>query len=540
MVYVFVDRLFVVLTLPRRHMFALAAIVGVISYVVFGLGVAAKLQPPILATIVIGSVTMLVWWMRIKLKIHHYLPKLSWIETCLLILIFAQLLINLFGALGPELGFDALWYHLTLPKIYLEQAKVFYFPGSLFAYSAMPKLAEMVYLLGLWAHGAVIAKLINYSFGVLILVSLYRLARTYLSRTYALLTVLVFSSNLVFAWQSITAYVDLARTWFEVLALLAWVTFTQKENTYWLAICGVMVGLATATKMIGLSSLLIFAVMLLMNNRRSIKNLIALVLPAILIPLPWFVFAFIGTGNPIFPVFSPLISFSISMPHIPYRLEDFKQLRLLFFRSSDPLSPMYAMVFPFIFIVRKKIGLAHPIMLYSFLSLLLWFHLPKDGGARFALAYLPIWSLTAVLIIHAIQQKFVRAVLLGSVITIAMITIAYRGAANAKYLPVILGKETERHFLMTHLNFTFGDFYDEDGAIKKIVGDTPVLIMGGHNLFYADFRFVHEATLKSAGEAYQFSYILTLDKGLPDQFSTYRLVYENPTTKAKLFKRSSL
>ena len=518
-------------------MFALTAIVGTISYVVFGLGLIARLQPSILMIVVAGSVIALGWWVRTWLKKHRHLPKLSSIEKCLLILIAAQLLINLGGALGPELSFDALWYHLTLPKIYLEQEQVFYLPGSLYAYSAIPKLTEMMYLLGLWVHGAIIAKLIHYSFGVLILVSLYQLARTYLSRAYALLTVLVFSSNLVFAWQSITAYVDLARTWFEVLALLAWVTFTQKKKTRWLMVCGAMVGLATATKMIGLSSLLIFVVMLMMHKKRSIKNLIALVLPALLIPLPWFVFAFIATGNPIFPVFSPLISFSISMPHIPYRLEDFKQLWLLFFRSPDPLSPIYAMALPLVFIVRKRVNLAHPVLLYSLLSLLLWFHLPKDGGGRFALAYLPVWSLAVVLIISAIQQKLVRAALLGLVIVIAMITIAYRGLANAKYLPVILGKETEQHFLMTNLNFNFGDFYDEDGVIKKIVEDTPVLIMGGHNLFYADFRFVHETTLKSAEEAHQFPYILTLDTELPDQFSTYRLVYENLTTKAKLFKQ---
>ena len=521
-------------------MFALAAIVGTISYVVFGLGLMARLQPSVLMIVVAGSVIAFGWWARTWLKKNRHFPKLSWIEKCLLIVISAQLLINLVGALGPELGFDALWYHLTLPKIYLEQARVFYIPGSLFVYSAIPKLAEMLYLLGLWVHGAVIAKLIHYSFGVLILVSLYQLARTYLSRTYALLTVLVFSSNLVFAWQSITVYVDLARTWFEVLALLAWVTFTQKSNTRWLAICGAMIGLAAATKMIGLSSLIIFVVMLLIHKKRSIKNLVALVLPALLIPLPWFAFAFIATGNPIFPVFSPLISFSISMPHIPYRLEDFKQLWLLFFRSSDPLSPMYAIVLPLVFIVRKRVNLAHPVLLYSLLSLLLWFHLPKDGGGRFALAYLPVWSLATVLIISAIQQKLVQEVLLGSVIVIAMITIAYRGTANAKYLSVILGKETEQHFLMTHLNFKFGDFYDENGSIKKIVEDTPVLIMGGHNLFYADFRFVHETTLKRVEEAHRFPYILTLDTELPYRFSTYRLVYENPTTKAKLFKQPTL
>ena len=47
--------------------------------------------------------------------------------SLLLFLVVLQVSINLIGVLGPELAFDALWYHLTLPKIYLEKHSLFLF-----------------------------------------------------------------------------------------------------------------------------------------------------------------------------------------------------------------------------------------------------------------------------------------------------------------------------------------------------------------------------------------------------------------------------
>ncbi|KKU67913.1 MAG: Dolichyl-phosphate-mannose-protein mannosyltransferase protein [Candidatus Amesbacteria bacterium GW2011_GWA1_47_20] len=127
-------------------------------------------------------------------------------------LIIAQAGVNLVGAMGPERGFDALWYHLPIPKIWLEAHKIFFIGGNLY-YSAMPKLVDMLYV---W--GETPAKLMHLVFGLLSTAVTYKLARKWLEQKWALLAAVIFYSNLVVGWQSITAYIDLGRTFFEVLA----------------------------------------------------------------------------------------------------------------------------------------------------------------------------------------------------------------------------------------------------------------------------------------------------------------------------------
>jgi len=61
----------------------------------------------------------------------------------MMILIVLQAFVNIIGVFGPELAFDALWYHLTLPKLYLVHHSIFFIPGGLLYYSGMPKIAEM-------------------------------------------------------------------------------------------------------------------------------------------------------------------------------------------------------------------------------------------------------------------------------------------------------------------------------------------------------------------------------------------------------------
>ena len=59
-------------------------------------------------------------------------------------LIIVQALVNLIGALGPELGFDALWYHLTEAKLFLQRGSIAPLPGNLLYWSGLPRLGEMI------------------------------------------------------------------------------------------------------------------------------------------------------------------------------------------------------------------------------------------------------------------------------------------------------------------------------------------------------------------------------------------------------------
>src|SRR5690349_1199110 len=128
-------------------MFTIAFLIGIFSYTLLFLGLTGLLywqtvNSIFLIFLLIFFAILLKNSKDIKVK-NIFSSKLSKVVIALLGI---QLIINLVGALGPELAFDALWYHLTIPKIFLEQHKIFFIPGNLLYYSELPKLTEMLYL----------------------------------------------------------------------------------------------------------------------------------------------------------------------------------------------------------------------------------------------------------------------------------------------------------------------------------------------------------------------------------------------------------
>ncbi len=174
-------------------MFALAVSIGILSYVLMGLGLVGWLNN---TTITISALVFLItsplWFPSPKLGEGTKRRGIF-----LFVILLIQSLINLIGALGPELGFDALWYHLPIPQIWLAQHKITFLDGDLY-YSGLPKLIDMLYVYPF-------SQLIHFSFGILTLIVIYKLSRKYLDEKYSLLACIIFYSNLVVGWQSITA-----------------------------------------------------------------------------------------------------------------------------------------------------------------------------------------------------------------------------------------------------------------------------------------------------------------------------------------------
>src|SRR5262245_28880466 len=112
-------------------MFIVAFLIGIYTYFIFLVGVFGLLFKEIIVgiTLLFGG-GVFVWWVKKRKRIN-----LSWLNNKLIkifvSLFLVQILINLIGTLGPELGFDALWYHLTLPKLYLLNHEIFFIPGGL-------------------------------------------------------------------------------------------------------------------------------------------------------------------------------------------------------------------------------------------------------------------------------------------------------------------------------------------------------------------------------------------------------------------------
>jgi 4-amino-4-deoxy-L-arabinose transferase-like glycosyltransferase len=452
-------------------------------------------------------------------------------------------MINFVGALGPELAFDALWYHLTLPKLSLCNHTIYHIPGGLLYYSDMPKLGEMLYIASLALGNEVTAKIIHFAFGLLTACALFKFSRTFFSQKVSLIIMVIFYSNLVVAWESTTAYIDLIRTFFELLALQAFITWYQTRKQKWFFLSALMIGFEITTKLLGISSLIIMTFLSLLialasfpscHWKKICSSLFLYWLIAITIPSPWIIFSFINTGNPVYPFFTQIYSVTTN-PINPFHF--FVDSWHLFTRADDPVSPIYIILFPLLilsfFSFRKEVKV---IVLYCFLSLLLWYLTPQTGGGRFILPSLPAFSLIAGALYDHMQQKkqqYLSHMLLITIIFIAFISIGYRGIANWKYIPVIFGRESTHDFLSHNLNYSFGDFFDTDNFFAhKIKKTDTVLLYGFHNLYYVNFSFVDSSWVQK-GDA--FTYIAVQNSTLPQRFHHWKLIYHNPQTLVQLY-----
>jgi hypothetical protein len=174
--------------------------------------------------------------------------------------------------------------------------------------------------------------------------------------------------------------------------------------------------------------------------------------------------------------------------------------------------------------------------MYCLISFISWFLIAQIGGGRLLTYLLPALSILAVLALTKLKNKLVQNVFIGIVIFVALVSFIYRGAANVKYIPVILGTESKSEFMAKNLNFSFGDFYDIDGYFEKNISkDDRVLVYGVHNLYYVNFKFIHESYLKPQDE---FNYVLVSNGEISKKHKDFRLVYENEITRVKLYKRS--
>jgi len=555
-------------------MFSLAILIVIYSYLIFAVGLLGILYKPIIILITTIYILITVYYYRKQIKMNllrcfetfkeiQKSPVNSIKRNLLLIILLSMLLsqgiVNLIGAFGPELVFDALWYHLAIPKLYLENHSLFYVPGGLLYYSLMPKLTEMLYVGALALNGETLAKLIHFSFGLLSLIALYKLSRIFFIPKISLIAVVVFYSNLVVGWQSTTAYVDLARTFFEIMALWGFVNWWKKGEKKWLVESAVMLGLAVSTKLLALGSLIIFTVLLVYTlffknpPRRShgfadaqpatvrgaaIIKLFVYWVICLLIPLPWFVFSFVNTGNPIYPFFTEIYKVGFDMELLnPIRFV--RDVWGMFIKLSDPISPMYIIFLPLIVILFKKFKPdIKLIAIYSFLAIVVWYVTPRTGGGRFILPYLTIFSVLIAAIVEKTKDKIFRLILINVIIIVSFISIIYRGVANAKYIPAIFSLQSKSDFLEKHLNFSFGDFYDIDGYFKNnIKQEDTVLLYGFHNLYYVDFPFIDSSWVKKGDT---FNFIASQNISLPKRFNDWDLVYQNPKTYVKLFSKGGI
>jgi 4-amino-4-deoxy-L-arabinose transferase-like glycosyltransferase len=224
------------------------------------------------------------------------------------VLVMYQLLI----ALAPPVKWDALAYHLQLPRQYLAAGRLVFIPEN--PYWGHPQLVEMLYTFAMSFHRAETAALLGWSAGVIFLLGLMGFTNNQLRQLKG--EELVCSSSA--GWMAMTAvlagytfryllgwsYTDLFSALFGLAALIAFFYWLDTARPAWLLWAGVACGLALGTKWTaGVLALGIFTAALVFRKQGqlALKTWLLAGILAFLVIVPWLSKNWIATGSPFYP-----------------------------------------------------------------------------------------------------------------------------------------------------------------------------------------------------------------------------------------------
>ena len=229
------------------------------------------------------------------------------------VLLFFQLLI----AAAPPVKWDALAYHLQLPRQYLAAGRFIFTPDN--PYWGHPQLVEMLFTLGMSLHRAETAALLSWSAGLLSLIGIFgftstqsaRLGSGKASTSAGWIAVAAVVAGATFRSLLGWSYSEPFSILYGLSALVAFYQWLDTHRRGWFLWASVFCGLAIGTKWtagvlpagIYLATLFFFK-----RSRLTFKDLLfKLWLPggAIILGItaPWLIKNLAVTGNPFYPYF---------------------------------------------------------------------------------------------------------------------------------------------------------------------------------------------------------------------------------------------
>lgn len=464
------------------------------------------------------------------------------IEKFLLLVFVGFIIVNLIGVFAPEIGFDALYYHLTLPKIYFMKGKIFPLKGLFYYVFAWPKITEMLYLLGISLNNSSLARLFHFYFGIATAFLVFLFGRKFSNKKTGILASVAFYSMPVVSWLSTSGYVDLTPTFYITLA--SGLIFSLASNKKSDILIGLIYGFALGAKILVLvylpGFLLIFFLKRGSGIIRKIKEVFFFFLGLLAAILPWHVACHFWAGSLIYP-YLQLVDFAKLGKQNLFGLQDNIFLRFIynfyqaFFRPDDHLTPLPLIFLPLTLFCFKKLKkdikfLALLVFLYSLVwAVFVW------NSNRYLLPFFPLLIILSLSFYPKISQSFFKKYLAFLTILVSLFCLLYRTVAVLPRIKVFLGLEKPNEFLTRFFPKEELVFIDKDGffrnlAIKK---EKPILIIGTHQLFYIDFPFEH---ISWAPKDQTYSYVLVQRGKLPEGLGQPPLVYEDKSNNIKLYK----
>jgi len=489
----------------------------------------------------------------------NYKFPFSWI---LLAAFMVFIIINIFKALLPPHGpTDVLYYHLTLPKLFLDHNSLVSNPT--FFPSFFPSNGELIFSLALVLGGPVMVNLINFGFALLTVIALYVYTQKYFVRELALIPgIFYLTCPVVNSWGTM-AYPDNILGFYLFLLVMHFGEISEKFNGKKAVLGGIFTGMILGIKYqaIFLTTLIYFFFFISKRGRKVAVWLAISLSIGIVIASPWFIRNYILTQNPFFPIFndffpSPLLRkgswWEINTQGSKVFLSAFIKLKENYFfpfnylwtgawgKGGDfqrYLGPLFLFFSP-LFIIYKNRLKWQLLVLICLLSY--GFFLFLGGNLRYVVLLIILLSLAG----GAVVQKIALFNRMSSYLMIGFFVFVLSFFSFQNYQLMLSHKRILTTFnpklTPYFLRAVERSYYPAEWANKNLPDDAKVLFHGFHRYFYFKFEPFNDhlnQTLISYDKAKNgedilmilsrlgFTHLIALDK-IPESYRPDNIVYE--------------
>ena len=227
---------------------------GIIASVIFLMALIGWLEPAFFLLVFGGAaivcadqVKPLFEWFSVTCKsLSSSLPNFNRLKKIILILFLLTLTAGFLQALTPPFDYDGLGYHLQNPKLIIAAGKIIPMPENWLTF--YPSLYEMLFMAGMVFQTDIAAKVLHYFAFLLLLGSLYTISKSLFSRQVARLAVFFIAGVPILPIWASTAYVDLAWSLFQFLAIGLALIWVRKQSTGLLFLAGIFQGFSLGCK----------------------------------------------------------------------------------------------------------------------------------------------------------------------------------------------------------------------------------------------------------------------------------------------------
>jgi 4-amino-4-deoxy-L-arabinose transferase-like glycosyltransferase len=407
-------------------------------------------NPPLSLILVLLVVVFFIYFRKSHFK------QFFWLEKILLAALAFVLLSHAVGIFTPEVGFDAVWYHLPVLRAIVQNHGLVYLPDLY--QSVNPLFSDLIIGLGYLAYGEIGAKIVAYMFGASLVIGTYELSKQVLEYKWALVAALIVSLFQVVAWQSSSFYVDVAKAFWEVSMLWFALRWLSTQNKAHLFLAGLAMGASLGTKLFSLLLLPFWAVLLLWMKKtgKQQQSWLASAV-ALLIPLPYYIFSYLKTGRFLFSINTHLDKLSeigggaSVLEHVRQRTIELPTVLRELLWGRDYTTVLLLVFLPLVLVSLKQLWdneNTRVLLVWTIIQIGLWWYLPPLS-TRYALSGFITWTILSIWSTQTFVKKNKKAQLaIGIAIALAVsINVLPRLYVNYRSAKYLLGYQSKTEYI---------------------------------------------------------------------------------------------